>query len=363
MRLNHRAVTKTAIPFTEAKPRRASRWALLHLPLILAVIVITLTSLSLIANTLTYSERTEFLANDSSNSTIALALTPRVLKRLNHHVGSAPISPTIPVLFSDILQDASGTLSLHIANNSVTHVSYRSRSTGEFIVLGDATQLARVRKAVLFPTLTYREGAAKRSRARITRKYFEVSIASEPFVESDLLLPEGATVTAIYNQERGLIQDPLASSRIVLGNYQQEPFLHLSYRSNPSVTISDLEILVDHLNHSRELSTQVLTEGYHFRTNVISSVEPIITESTGDESFASVYSTPQELNFHATKSLDRVIITNLPTNQDLYTVPLPTSTCLPRAHSFNNNPLPSLYLFERLLVHAHQSKHVIRSCF
>lgn len=356
-------MTKTAIPFTQAKPRRAPRWVLLHLPLILAVILISLTTTSVIVNTLKYGERTTFLANDSSYSTLAFPLTPRITKRLNHHVGSAPISPTIPVLFSDLLRDASGTLSLHIANNDVVQVSYTSKTTGELVVLGDEGKLTQVQKVVLLPTSTYRDATTDRARARITRTHFDVRLRSEPFIEEELLLPAGAVVTEIYNQERGLIQEPLASSRIVIGEYEQQPFLHLSYRANPSVTILDLEALVNQLNNGAGLSTQVLTDGYHFRTNTVSVTQPITTEATGDESFGSVYSTPQEFNFHATKSLDRVIITNLPANQDLFTTPADLSDCLPSAHSFSTAPASTGYLLDHLLAGAHQSKRTIRSCF
>lgn len=356
-------MTKTAIPFTQAKPRRAPRWVLLHLPLILAVILISFTTTSLIVNTLKYGERTTFLANDSSYSTLTFPLTPRITKRLNHHVGFAAISPTIPVLFSDLLRDASGTLSLHIANNDVVQVSYTSKTTGKLVVLGDGGKLTQMRKVVLLPTSSYRDATTERTHARITRNHFDLSFRSEPFIEEELLLPEGAVVTEMYNQERGLIQDPLASSRIVLGEYEQQPFLHLSYRANPSVTIADLETLVDQLNNGAILSTQVLTEGYHFRTNIVSAAQAISTESTGDESFGSVYSSPQEFNFHATKSLDRVIITNLPTNQDLFTAPVSSSECLPSAHSFNTAPTSGGYLLDRLLADAHQSKRTIRSCF
>jgi hypothetical protein len=230
-------------------------------------------------------------------------------------------------------------------------------------VLGDGGKLTQARKVVLLPTSSYRDATTERTHARITRNHFELSFRSEPFIEEELLLPAGAVVTEMYNQERGLIQDPLASSRIVLGEYEQQPFLHLSYRANPSVTISDLETLVDQLNTGASLSTQVLTEGYHFRTNIVSAAQVISTESTGDESFGSVYSSPQEFNFHATKSLDRVIITNLPTNQDLFTSPVSSSDCLPSAHSYSTGPASGGYLLDRLLADAHQSKRTIRSCF
>ena len=358
-------VTRVEIPFTETKPRRAKRWALLLLPGLLGTALVTAAVIH-IATAWSASHYSIYAAEGAESYHFRLNHRNKLL--LQERWGLLALSDTIPQSLESTLANAEGVLSLHFKDGEIVAGSYLK--DGDTVFFGDTSQLSKERRLRLINPSFYSKGNSNEvSKLRLTKNHLTVHLESTPFIETEVLLPAESQINHVYNQSGLNSSDPLADSRIILGTYKDAPFYHVTIMGTDRNSIEQL--LVRTLS-TYSLSTSVETIDYTYRTREVTAESVaeleraensdlielrLINKTTGESSTVA----------HAIVSVETAIITNLPLDQANYQPYDLVNSCLTRAHSYTTKPLNdtsrSAFLSEALSSPTAQSKSKIRYCF
>lgn len=363
--INNSDVTKVEIPFTEAKPRRAKRWVLLLLPGLLATILLTTASLHVLSawNSREYS----VYSSNSNFESYHFRLNSKNKRLLSNKWGSLALSDSLPQSLESVLREANGTLSLHLVNGQIVAGSYNTKNG--LVYFGDSENLERAAKVRLFYPSFYSSISSGDRKLRITPNKLTVWIPSEVFIDSEPLLPAGVQIVSQYNQLSTDSTNPLASSRILLGDFEDKSFFHLTM---PQIDRSMVEQVLLNSLSTYSLSTSVETNEYTYRTREVTTELPATLSSQNGSDVIGLYlaeegsssTTPVS---HAIIGTDKAIITNLPLEQANYVPTSTTSYCLKKAHTYLEQETTTVNsrttLSEIINSPSAQSERKIRYCF
>ncbi len=347
-------MTNVQIPILPEKPRRAPRWALLHLPILGLLALFTICTL----NAFTSFQYRDFFVVEHLD-TLHIPLTPNTKKLLLNTFGHLPISSDIPLTVEAVLRDADKTLSITMQESNITGIAYRD-TQGNSHFLGKHPWSEKQQPIRLFSKPFATLSTGERARVDITSSYLSLNTNSDNAGFQNR--PNVPTTFQPTIAHSGVYNGTPYQLYLQTGLNVSDIAFHLTTGITDSQTI---EQMMSASLSTVGLSTLVLTNGYTFPTREISNNTFI--DSENNETIMRMNATTSDGETvwrYAVIGADRSIVSTFPLELAEYSILQQPNTCVKNAHSWFYSQQPNANtLSDTLTANVAQNAKAIRFCF